>query len=63
MCETVAEARAHVLVLLDRGYSPEQVEEMLGQASYFEDCVLGYTSVSDPTNILMVEVPDAPGRS
>lgn len=67
MCETVAEVRAHVLALLLRGYSPEGVEEMLGQASYFEDCVLGYeprTALSDPTNVLMQEVTeDAQGRS
>lgn len=63
MCQTAEEVRAHVLALLDRGYSPEQVEEMLGQASYFEDCVLGYTSVSDPTNVLMQEVTEDGTRS
>jgi hypothetical protein len=62
MCETVAEARAHVLALLLRGYSPEEVEEMVTDASLHGDpCVMPPTALSDPNNLLMVEVPDDTG--
>lgn len=61
MCQTVEEARAHVLALLNRGYSPEQVEELMAEPG----CVLVLapklplherTALSDPSNVLMVEV-------
>lgn len=59
MCETVAEVRAHVLALLNRGYSPEEVEVFLNRASYFEDCVLEeVTPLTDPANVLMQEVAE-----
>lgn len=61
MCETVAEVRAHVLALLNRGYSPEEAEEALGRASYLEGCVLDElpcTGLTDPTNVLMQEVTE-----
>lgn len=55
MCQTVAEARAHVLALLLRGYSPEDVEDRLAQGN---GCVLEATALTDPTNVLMQEVTD-----
>lgn len=65
MCQTVAEARAHVLALLLRGYSPEEVEDMVADASrHGEPCIIPPTALSDPTNVLMVEVTeDATRRS
>lgn len=60
MCDTVAEAREHILGLLLRGYSPEEVEERLGQGN---GCVLAATALTDPNNVLMVEVADDGTRS
>jgi hypothetical protein len=60
MCQTVEEARAHVLALLLLGYSPEEVEAKLEVP---EACVLDHTALSDPTNVLMVEVTDNGTRS
>lgn len=63
MCQTVEEVRAHALALLLRGYSPEEVEAFLNQASYHEDCVLEQaTPLSDPTNVLMQEVTEDAAR-
>lgn len=53
MCQTVEEVRAHVLALLVRGYSPEEIEAMLGTEA---TCILEATALTDPTNVLMVEV-------
>lgn len=55
MCKTVAEAQAHALGLLLQGYSPEEVEDMLA-AELTEP--RGPTALTDPTNVLMVEVLD-----
>lgn len=62
MCQTLAEVRAHALALLLRGFSPEQVEEMLDGDTGV--CLLDYdgrTAFSDPTNVLMVEVTEDAG--
>jgi len=58
MCQTVAEVRAHVLALLDRGYSPEECETMLEAAILTGGCILRATALSDPTNVLMQEVTE-----
>jgi hypothetical protein len=59
MCNTVEEGRTHVLALLLRGRSPEQVEEIIDQAS---GCVLEavqpLTALTDPNNVLMQEVTE-----
>jgi hypothetical protein len=55
MCETVAEAQAHVLRLLLGGMSPEEAEDRLAGTG----CVLPEpTALTDPTNVLMQEVTD-----
>jgi hypothetical protein len=59
MCQTVEEVRAHVLALLNRGYSPEEVEGILEGTP---GCVLERTALTDPTNVLMQEVSDDGAR-
>jgi hypothetical protein len=59
--ETAGQARfredvAYALRLLNRGYTPEEVEEMLER--YHQLTERRPTALSDPTNVLMVEVPD-----
>ncbi len=53
MCTTVAEAREHVLGLLLRGMSPEEIEERMEPGF---GCVLERTALTDPSNVLMTEV-------
>jgi DivIVA domain-containing protein len=63
MCSTVAEVRAHALALLLGGYSPEEVEEALDRATGEGACALERTALTDPNNVLMVEVTDNGTRS
>jgi hypothetical protein len=53
MCQTVKEAQARALGLLEAGHTPEYVEWWLGQCT---TGVHGRTALSDPTNVLMQEV-------
>lgn len=55
------EATARALALLNQGYTPEEVEELLEVPA---GNVHERTALSDPTNVLMQEVvDDAPGSS
>jgi hypothetical protein len=56
--------RAHALALLLGGMSPEQVEGILEATADTRTCILDYdgrTALSDPTNVLMVEVTEDAG--
>lgn len=61
MCKTVAEVRVHALALLLGGSTPEEVEATLEATADTQTCILDYrplTALTDPMNVMMVEVHD-----